>query len=389
MLRSFVAILLVVLAAAGSGAAYWHFVMVPAQEQQQAGRGPGGRGGGMAVPVEAAAVSVAPAENTVTAVGTLLANESVTLRPEVAGRIVDLEFEEGGRVAEGQQLVRLDSSVERAELAQAEARLALARSNFGRARELRSRSSGTQRALDEAEAERRTAEAELELARARLAKRTIEAPFDGRAGLRRISVGEFVSAGTELVDLVQIDPLKVDFRVPEIFLASLRTGQLIELGLDAFRDETFKGKVVALDPLVDERGRAVIVRARLDNPDERLRPGLFARVTLSLAERAEALWIPEQAIVPQGGRTFVFRLETGEDGKSTVARLTEVVLGKRQPGRVEIVTGLDAGERVVTAGVLKIRDGGAVSVVPAGGEEPAAGPSAGGARLPATGVQRG
>lgn len=386
VLRSLIAILVVLLAAAGAGGAYWHYVMMPAQEQGAAGSG-GRRGGGGAVAVEAVAVRVAPAENTVTAVGTLIANESVTLRPEVAGRVVGLDFEEGGRIEKGAELVRLDSSVERAELAQAEARLTLARSNFDRAKALRSRSSGTQRALDEAEAELRTSEAAVALARAQLEKRAIKAPFAGRAGLRRISVGAYVAAGTDLVDLVQIDPLKVDFRIPEVFLASLRTGQTIEVRVDAFPDEPFAGVVTALDPLVDESGRAVIVRARLGNPEARLRPGLFARVTLSLAERAEALWIPEEAVVPQGGRSYVFRLETGAEGE--VVRLVEVALGKRKPGLVEIREGLRAEDRVVTAGVLKIRDGAPVSVLPVAEQAPASSPSAGGAGLAGRSVGRG
>ena len=212
MLRSLVAILIVLLVGAAGAGAYWWFVMLPAQQAGPPGGGRGGPGG--PVPVEVQLVRVGDAETTINAVGTLVSNKSVVLRPEVSGRVVAINFVEGGPIAKGAVLVELDSSVERAELAQATAQQVLARSNYERAKELRHTTAGTQRALDEAEAALRTADAMVDLAQARLDKRSLVAPFDARAGLRTVSPGDYVTDDTEIVNLEQIDPLKVDFRVP-------------------------------------------------------------------------------------------------------------------------------------------------------------------------------
>jgi membrane fusion protein (multidrug efflux system) len=309
-------------------------------------------------------------------VGTLVSNESVVVQPEVAGRVTAINFVEGGTVPKGTVLVELDSSVERAELAQAEAQRSLARTNFERAKELRRNNAGTQRALDEAEAALRTADAAVDLAQAQLDKRTLLAPFKARAGLRNVSPGEFVTAGTEIVNLEQIDPLKVDFRVPELFLPAVAEGQRIAVAIDAFPDQTFTGVVRALDPLIDQTGRALVVRAQIRNEGTKLRPGLFARVRLTLAERESALFVPEQAVQPQGDRHFVFKLVDEGDGKQ-VAKLTEVTLGNRRRGEVEVRAGLSAGDVIVTAGLLKIRDGVPVQVLAPGGPPAPQGPSGG------------
>lgn len=379
MLRSLLAVL-VVLLLGGGAAAYWQLVALPAQQQQRLQAGPGGRGAGGPVAVEAMRVKVAPAERTVEAVGTLLSNERVTIRPEVAGRIVSLDLVEGGRVQKDQVLVELDASVERAALADAEARRLLALTNLERARELRRSNVGTQRALDEAEASFRIAEAAVELARAQLAKRVIRAPFDAKASLRGISVGEFVTAGTPLFSLEQIDPLKVDFRIPELFLPAVRVGNEIRVSIDAFPDRSFTGRVTAIDPLVDERGRSLLVRASIANPDESLRPGLFARISLTLSVKPEALWVAEEALVPQAGKQFVFRVVDQGEGKPKTVDRVEVTTGLRRPGEVELTSGVAAGDLVVVAGVTKLREGAPVTLLPAtDGPRPGA-PS--GANLP-------
>ena len=360
MLRSLLAIIVVLLVGGAVVVAYWWLVMAPVQ---QAGP-PGGPGG--PVPVEAQPVRVGNAETTIEAVGTLISNESVVLRPEVDGRVARINFVEGARVANGEVLVELDSSVERAELAQAQAQQILARSNFERAKELRRNNAGTQRALDEADAALRTADAAVDLAQARLDKRRLLAPFDAWSGLRNVSPGDFVTTDTRIVNLEQTDPLKVDFRVPELFLPAVAKGQRITLEIDAYPGEAFVGTVRALDPLIDATGRALVVRAEIANDEEKLRPGLFARVRLTLAERQSALFVPEQAIQPQGDKAFVFRVMAGGDGKS-VARLTPVVLGARRGGEVEVMQGLAPGDVVVDAGLLKIRDGVPVQILPAAG----------------------
>jgi membrane fusion protein (multidrug efflux system) len=364
LVRSVFAALVVLLLGGAAAGAYWYFVLSSAQAVQQQG---GRRASGPPM-VEAIRVETAPALTTVEAVGTLVSNEAVTLRPEVSGRISEINFIEGAPVKRSTVLVKLDSSIEEAELDQARARLALAESNLDRARELRRTSAGTQRSLDEAQSAQKISDAEVKLAAARLAKRSLGAPFDGRVGLRKVSVGEFINAGTELVRVEQIERLKVDFRIPEIFLRELKVGQAIEVTLDAFPAETFPGSIYAIDPAVDENGRAVVIRARIENPgpEPRLRPGLFARVRLTLAERAEALWVPEEALVPAGSGQSVFKLIAGADANSPVAKQTVVELGKRLGGKVEVVRGLSAEDVVVTAGVLKVRDGAPVRVAPAG-----------------------
>jgi membrane fusion protein (multidrug efflux system) len=179
-------------------------------------------------------------------------------------------------------------------------------------------------------------------------------------GLRKVSVGDFVDVGQDMVNLEQIDQLKADFRVAEIYLGALRRGQRIELTVDAFPSESFAGEVYAIDPLIDESGRSILLRARLPNPDGILRPGLFARVILVLNEREDAIQVPEQALVPQGQDQYVFRVV---DGK---ALFTKVSVGVRREGMMEILEGLGPDDEVVTAGQLKIRDGAAVNPVAAG-----------------------
>ncbi len=191
----------------------------------------------------------------------------------------------------------------------------------------------------------------MALAAARLAKTEIRAPFSGLIGLRSISVGDYVKEGQDMVNLEAIDPLKVDFRVPEIYLKQVQVGQKLEVSLDALPGRKYEGTVSAINPLVDAAGRAIVIRAQVRNADTALRPGMFARVRLLTKDEREALVLPEQALVPQGEEQYVFRVI---DGK---AARTKVELGQRRDGRVEVVKGIAAGETIVTAGQMKLRDG--------------------------------
>jgi membrane fusion protein, multidrug efflux system len=312
------------------------------------------------VAVEAAKVVAAPLSEQVTAVGTLLSDEAVTVSSEIAGRLQEIHFEEGTAVEKGVPLFTLDESVYRAQLADAEAKLKLAEQTHQRTSQLFKNKYATAQSADEATSNLAVSSATVELARVQLEKTRIVAPFSGIVGLRRVSAGEYITAGQPLVNLESIDPVKADFRVPEKFLPAIRVGQTIRIKVDAFPDDTFEGKVYAIDPRLDVAGRSLLVRAKVPNTDQRLRPGLFARVTVLLQLKEDALSVPEQAIVPQGDDQFVFKIV---DGK---ARMTKVVTGTRREGRVEIVEGLAAGDEVVTAGQLKIRDGSAVSVVGVG-----------------------
>ena len=319
---------------------------------------PGAAAGGFAVPVEAVTVAVERVDLSIPAVGSLRSNESVVLSPEIAGRVVEILGEEGQAVTAGTPIARLDQSVYKAEIAEIEANLALSRANFKRADELLKKSAGTARARDEAEAEMRVNEAKLASSNARLDKTVIAAPFDGVLGLRSVSVGQYLAEGDAIFKLEAIDPLKVDFRVPEIYFGKVHIGQTINVEVDALPGESVAGAVYAIDPLVDEQGRAIVVRATLPNKDKRMRPGLFARVALVYDTIAAAILVPEQAIVPIGEDKFVFKVVNGK------AALTKVTIGERFKGRAEISQGVAAGDTVVTAGQMKIRDGADVTVLP-------------------------
>jgi membrane fusion protein (multidrug efflux system) len=310
-----------------------------------------------AVAVEAAKVIAAPLSEQVTAIGTLLSDEAVTVSSEIPGRLKEIHFKEGEPVEKGAPLFTLDDSVYRAQLADAEAKLKLAEQTHQRTTQLFKNKYATAQSADEATSNLAVSTATVELARVQLEKTRIAAPFSGIVGLRHVSVGEYITSGQALVNLEAIDPVKADFRVPERFLPAIRVGQAIRIKVDAYPDETFEGKVYAIDPRLDVAGRSLLVRALLPNKDQRLRPGLFARVTVLLQLKEDALSVPEQAIVPQGDSQYVFRIINGK------AALTKVVIGTRREGRVEIVDGLSAGDEVVTAGQLKIRDGSAVSIV--------------------------
>ncbi|CAO3356679.1 efflux RND transporter periplasmic adaptor subunit [Azospirillum palustre] len=366
--------------AALAGGAYWYFVKqggtvagLTAMVNGAISGGapaPGGASGGAAgaskppggappMPVEAAQVRVGTVERTVTAVGSLLSNESVVVRPEIPGRISEIAFKEGQRVTKGTVLVRLDDAIARANLAQAQASIAFSRAELSRADQLVRQNTGPLRNREQASAKLLADEAAVQLARAQLDKQVIAAPFDGVLGLRKASVGDFVQAGKDIVNLEDIDTLKLDFRVPEMFLPAVKVGQTVRVAVDAFGGRSFEGTVYAIDPLVDVNGRALAIRARVPNPDGSLRPGLFARVSLTLTTVPDAVLIPEQAIVAFGKDQFVFKVV---DGKVVQTR---VVLGERRNAEVEIAKGLAPGDMVVTAGQLKIRDGVPVTVLPA------------------------
>lgn len=346
-------VVVALLLAAAVGAGHWYLNLRPDTVEALSD----GAGGGHSVPVEAVPVRVEAVNDEVSAVGTLRSNESVMVRPEIAGRIDSINFDEGEPVEQGQVLVSLDDSTHQAEQADARAALKLAESNFRRLDELFSRGSTTARERDEALARLESARATLQLSQARLNKTDVSAPFSGILGLRRVSPGDYVTPGQDLVNLEDIDPIKVDFRIPERYLSSLAAGQVIRVRVDAFPGRAFDGKVYAIDPQIDPAGRSIAIRAHIDNPDLVLRPGLFARVRLIVDERPGAMVVPEQAIVPRGEQRYVFRVVEGK------AMLTAVSIGQRRGGDVEIVDGLSEEDTVITAGQLKIRDGAPVTVL--------------------------
>jgi membrane fusion protein (multidrug efflux system) len=339
------------------------------------GAGPGGPGGGMPpAQVETVTVHWQALPDSFETVGTLRASQAVSLRPEVAGQVTAIGFPDGAPVGAGQVLFRLDDALVRADLNEALANLENSRRAYARAVELAGKQLIARSDLDKAQATLAVDQARAASARTRVDKAVIRAPFGGVAGLRKVNVGDYVEAGQDLVDLVRLDPLELDLRAPEVVLSTLQVGQQVEFGVDSVPGDTFRAELVAIAPTVDAGGRSVSLRARLDNPDHRLRPGMSARVRIVLATNARALVVPEQAIVPMGEQKNVYVVV---DGK---AKLVPVTLGARQPGSVQVTAGLEDGAQVIVSGLQKIGDGAPVAAAPAPAAAAAAAPKAGAAR---------
>ena len=315
------------------------------------------------MPVRAEPVTRATLNIEVTAVGTLRADETVMIRPEIAGRVATIHFKEGQAVNAGDPLITLDQDEYKAQLAGSAAEAGMDEISFKRLQDLQRKNLASQQNLDEARAKLDASRARQELDRVRLDKTVIRAPFAGTVGLRLVSPGAYVKPGDDIANLESLGAMKLDFRVPEIYLARLSVGQTLAARVDAYPDQHFEGAIYAIDPAVDQETRTVLLRARLPNKGNQLRPGLFARVSLVLERRENALVTPEQAIVPLGQTPFVYRVV---DGKAV---MTPVKLGLRRPGQVEILDGLNAGDLVVTDGQLKIRDGAPVTVLPPPGTQ--------------------
>lgn len=346
-------LLLLVAGLAGGGYYGYRTHLAAGGEAVRAGAVPAAR---QAVPVEVAPVEIMAVSEEVEALGTLAADESVVIAPEIAGRVVALGFREGEPVKAGQALVNLDTAILDAELKQAQADLGLARDTYERLRALVQRGSGTQVALDEAAAKLAASEARVQLAKAKLAQSTILAPFNGVVGLRAVGVGDYVPVGKPLITLTSIDPIKIDFRVPEIYLSRLKVGQPVQMRVDAVPDRKFTGQIFAIDPVVDIVGRAIRLRASIPNADLALKPGLFARLAITVDRRENAMVVPEMAVVPDAVGKMVYVVENGK------ARRMSVEIGKRLPGKVEIVSGLKPDMQVITAGQMRLRDGSDIAI---------------------------
>jgi membrane fusion protein (multidrug efflux system) len=369
------------------------------------GAGPAG-GAGRAPAVEVAKVESMTLVDETQAVGSLRSRQGVMLRPEVAGRVKQIFFNDGQRVRKGQLMVQLEDQLQQAQVAQARAELSIAEANHKRNQELVAQNFISQRSLDESAAALEVSRAKLSLAQATLQRLQVLAPFDGITGLKQINVGDYLKDGADMVNVEDIDAVLLDFRLPERFQAKVRAGQKAQLTVDALPGRPFTAIVQAVDPLIEANGRSVGVRGCIDNRQQQLRPGMFARVNAVFGARENALVIPEEAIIPQGGRTFVVKVVQGAKPDERVSERVAVKVGLRQPGKVEIVEGLVAGDTVVTAGHQRLqKDGTAVRVVElpqaAGGKPggppgqpgsagpgaPAAGASPAGAAAPGAGPQ--
>ena len=332
--------------------------------QAPAASSPAGPPGGAprGVPVELAVAESVSFPRGISAIGTLRSDESTVISAEVAGRVAHINFEEGQPVAAGQLLVQLDDDVAQAEFAQAQANLALAQSRYERSNRLQTAGFVSKEAREDAQNQLMLQEASLKLAQAKLDKMAIKAPFNGVIGLRTVSIGEYVTAGQDIAPLESVDQLKADFRLPERFVAIIELGQTLELRVDARPGQLFAGKVYAISPLIEEGGRSIRVRARVNNADGLLRPGMFARVQL-ITEQSTVVVVPEASLSPSGQVQYVYRVTEGQ------AERVAIEIGERRAGLVEVITGLAPGEQVVAAGLQRMRPGAAVA--PLGSAKPA------------------
>lgn len=306
------------------------------------------------------------------AVGSVVAVQGISVANEVPGLVREILFESGQRVAAGDVLLRLDDDVDQATLRGLEAALELAKLRFQRATRLIKERSVSQSDVDTARAELSDAQAQVASQRALIAKKVVRAPFSGTLGLRAVSLGQYLPAGSEIAPLQALDPIFVDFSLPERRLGELRVGQTLEVTVDAHPDRPQAGELGAISPGVDAVTRMVRLRGRLANPEGLLRPGMFAKVSLDLGRTDSVLTLPQVAIsyAPYGDAVFVV---TEQDGQTTVQQ-RQVRTGAVIDQRVVIEDGLSAGERVVLTGQVKLRNGMAVqvdnTVQPATGEVP-------------------
>ncbi|SDQ01929.1 efflux RND transporter periplasmic adaptor subunit [Ectopseudomonas guguanensis] len=331
-----------------------------------------------AISVSAALAEEQPWQGRLPAIGTLKAYQGVDLAAEVDGIVSEVLFESGQKVRLGQPLIQLDSEVERANLATAEAVLSLARVEFERGRSLVSRQNISKSEFDRLNAELLKAQATVSQLRAQLGKKRVLAPFSGTIGIRQVDTGDYLSPGAAIATLQDLSRLHVDFFLPEQRSPQLQVGQPVRLSVAAYPGEQFAGRIAAINPKVENETRNLQVRATLDNPDEKLLPGMFANLEVLLPGDETKIVVPETAITYTlyGNSVYVVKEKQDNDGKAlkdadgntqlTVERRF-VETGERRAGRVVIVKGLQAGEQVVTSGQLKLDNGAHVEVV----EDPA------------------
>lgn len=293
---------------------------------------------------------------TLSAVGSLVAVNGIDVTTEVAGKIEEIRFKSSGKVAKGDVLVKLDATVDRAALEGFKADMRLAALQLKRNARLLPKRAVSQSAYDEAKARHESAQAKVASQKALISKKTVRAPFSGLLGIREVDVGQYLSPGAKIVQLQQLTPIFVDYALPERHFGQLQAGQEVQVAISAYPGESFVGQITAVDAAVSPATRSIQVRATLQNPDGRLRPGMFAEVTTAQGEPRRVLTIPRTAVSYNPYGDFVFIVKAGENGQ-TVAQRAQITTGAIQQGRVEIVKGLEIGQQVVQAGQQKLRNG--------------------------------
>ncbi len=372
---------LVILLGAAAGLGYFQMVVKPAMIKgfiQKAGQ-----------PTNSVAATQAKNETwtpTLTAIGSLRATKGVEIAPQVGGVVRAIKFESSQDVKKGTLLVEIDDSTEQADLKSSQAALVNAQTTLDRQSKLVSGGNTTQASLDQATAARDQAAAAVERIKAVIAQKRIAAPFDGRLGIRRIDIGQYVSPGTPLVTLQQLDPIYVDFQAPEQYFALLAVDQSIALTVDAFSGKTFNGKIKFLDARISTDTRSVLVRGEIENDEKKLLPGMFANVSVSAGAPRQIVTLPRTAVVYSlyGDSVYVLKTPEAKPGEAQAAQppnatqpqgaaqadaLYEIErrfvrLGETQRDRIEITEGVKAGENVVSEGQVKLFPGMRVRIDP-------------------------
>lgn len=326
------------------------------EKSPEGGAGAAGQASMPPMPVEAAVARADTVVDAILATGQIEAIQAIELRSAVEGRVVAIHVREGQEVADGAPVVKIDDATLKAEVARAEAERDLAKQQLARTRELLGQKASSQAELERADAAARSAEAQLELLKVRLERTTVRAPFAGIVGQRRVSLGDYVTTSDPLVALQTVTPMRASFLVPERYADKLRSGQQVTFRVAALPGREFVGTVDFVDPVVQTPGRTINVKARVANPKRELQAGMFIEARLATAIRPQAVVIPEDALVPMQGATFVW---VAANGKVT---RREVRLGVRSPGFVEIQSGVERGEQVIVGGQERLMEGAPVAV---------------------------
>jgi membrane fusion protein, multidrug efflux system len=319
-------------------------------------------------------ISVAAAEaksevvpNLLTAVGDLAAVHQVNVTSDVSGRITDIMFEAGSNVKAGMPLVQLFDAPDQADLANFKAQATVSQLSLERAKQLAARQFGPQATVDAAQAAFDQAQAGIAKTQAIISQKLVRAPFDGELGVRKVEVGQFLTAGTQIVSLTDLSQLYANFTVTEKDSANLQTGQLVRIKVDAYPNRTFEGKITTIEPQIATDTRSIRVQATIDNPEKILKPGMFATTTVVLPDKPPVITVPETAVdyTLYGDAVFVITEKKEDDGKTSLSAVrTFVRTGNRVNGRAEILSGVKQGDRVVAVGQLKLQSGAAVTISP-------------------------
>ena len=330
--------------------AIYLFAWNPVEEQQQRGQRP-------PTPVRIEIVSLGKFVDSIEALGTTFAREAVNITAKNSGIVDQVHFTDGDQVKKGTILITLRNDEEKAKVQEAETTLAENRRQLERLLNLKKNQATARSAFEEQGSRVKESEAKLNVAKAQLNELIIRAPFDGVLGIRKVSPGSLVSPGTLISTLDDLEVIKVDFSVPETFLSSLSTGQTILANSSAWPDNSFQGVVTNISSRLDAVTRAINIRAELDNSDKKLRPGMLLTIAL-IKNQSSSMMVPETALLPIDSKQFIYKVK--DDHK--VSKV-EVIIGRRRPGKVEILKGISIGDKIVYEGVLRLHDGSKVNIL--------------------------